>query len=105
MKTVHEIKNEETKLPRLGIHINSVDCADKTVKAEVSTESVTGNFIIIDYSTKALALFGDTRPIKNQLTAIGGRFNPKLIHKGVKTAGWVFSKTKKQKLRSLVTIK
>ena len=78
----------------------------KTEKPQhAATKTVTGDFIIVDYSEKALAVFGDTRPIKNQLTAIGGRFNAKLTRDGVKTAGWVFSKTKEQELRNLLTIK
>ena len=105
MKIVHEIENEETKLPLLGVNINSEVFANKAVKAEVSIENVTGNFIIVNYSTKAVALFGDTRPLKNQLISIGGLFNPKLNHKGVKTAGWIFSKKNEQELINLLNIK
>ena len=57
------------------------------------------DFIIVDYSLKALALFGDTRPMKEKLKALGGRFNPKLMHEGSKKAGWIFSKSKKQELQ------
>ena len=78
----------------------------KTEKPQhVTTETITGSFIIVDYSEKAIAVFGDTRPIKDRLLSIGGRFNAKLTHEGVKTAGWVFSKTKEQELRNLLTIK
>jgi hypothetical protein len=67
--------------------------------------AITGDFVIVDYSLKALALFGDTRPIKDKLKALGGRFNPKLAHEGTKKAGWIFSKSKEQELRNLLTIK
>jgi hypothetical protein len=40
-----------------------------------------GDFIVADYSEKALAVFGDTRLIKDQLKALGGRFNPKLTRR------------------------
>jgi hypothetical protein len=63
------------------------------------------DFLIVDYSQKALAVFGDTRPIKDQLKALGGRFNPKLTHEGEKKAGWIFSKSKEQEIRNLLTIK
>jgi len=76
----------------------------QTVKAK-APETVTGDFIIVYYSEKAIAVFGDTRPIKDRLLAIGGRFNTKLTHEGVKTAGWVFSKTKEQEVRNLLPIK
>jgi hypothetical protein len=59
----------------------------------------------VDYSEKALAVFGDTRAIKDRLMALGGRFNPKLSHNDGKSAGWIFSKTKEQELRDLLTIK
>ena len=60
------------------------------------------DFLIVNYSQKALAVFGDTKPIKDQLKELGGRFNPKLLHEGTKKAGWIFSKTKEQELRNLL---
>ena len=68
-------------------------------------ETITGDYEIVDYSEKALAVFGDTRAIKDQLMKLGGRFNPKLAHNGGKSAGWIFSKTKEQELSDLLTIK
>ena len=68
-------------------------------------EIFTGDFLIVDYSQKALAVFGDTRPIKDQLKALGGCFNPRLTHEGTKKAGWIFSKSKEQEVRYLLTIK
>jgi len=62
-------------------------------------------FLIVDYSQKALVVFGDTKPVKEQLKALGGRFNPKLTHEGRKKAGWIFSKSQESELRSLLTIK
>jgi hypothetical protein len=67
--------------------------------------NTSGNFLIVDYSPKALAVFGDTRPIKEQLQALGGRFNPRLTHNEKKQAGWIFSKSKEQEIRNLLTIK
>jgi hypothetical protein len=71
-------------------------CVKAKVQAQANTvpEAVTGNFEIVDYSEKALAIFGDTRPIKDELKALGGRFNPKLTHEGEKQVGWIFSKGK-----------
>ena len=86
------------------------DEANVCVKVQVVTDNeahlaITGNYIIVDYSEKAVAVFGDTRPIKDQLMALGGRFNPKLTHEGNKKAGWIFGKTKETQLRHLLTIK
>jgi len=47
-----------------------------------------GEIQIIDYSEKAIAVVGDTKPIKDQLKEIGGKFNFRLSC----GAGWIFSK-------------
>lgn len=57
---------------------------------------------IVDYSEKAIAVFGDTKPLKDKLKALGGRFNPFLINSGEKMAGWIFPKTKSLELSQLL---
>jgi hypothetical protein len=69
------------------------------------SKTLTGDFIIADYSEKAIAVFGDTKPAKEQLKALGGRFNPKLTHEGEKKAGWIFSHSKRDELKKLLIIK
>ncbi|MDF9831201.1 fusion protein [Parabacteroides sp. PF5-6] len=62
-------------------------------------------FEIVDYSEKAIAVFGETRPIKDQLKALGGRFNPRLSYKGGKRAGWIFATTKRAELNNVLNLK
>lgn len=50
------------------------------------------NIEMVNYSEKAIAIFGDTKQIKDELKNIGGKFNPFLNRDGIKTAGWIFSK-------------
>lgn len=57
---------------------------------------------IVDYSEKAIAVFGDTKAIKDQLKDLGGRFNPALNYDGEKRAGWIFSKKQADKVRELL---
>lgn len=57
---------------------------------------------IVDYSEKAIAAFGDTKAIKDQLKELGGRFNPSLKYNGGKRAGWIFSKKQANKIRALL---
>ena len=64
--------------------------------------TVKGNFTIVDYSEKAIALFGDTKPIKDRLSDIGGRFNSRLTHDGQKRAGWIFQKAKEAQVREAI---
>ena len=75
--------------------------ADKT---DAEKETVTGDYIIVDYSEKAIAVFGDTRAIKDDLKALGGRFNPKLTHDNEKKAGWIFSKSREEEVCNLLNI-
>ncbi len=61
-------------------------------------------FEIVDYSEKAIALFGDTKPIKDLLSAMGGKFNPRLTYKDTKRAGWIFSRTKRTELEQVLNL-
>lgn len=77
----------------------------KTEKAEESKEmeSVTVEGLeMVYYSEKAIAVFGDTKAIKEQLKELGGRFNPSLNYNGEKRAGWIFSKKKADEVRNLM---
>jgi hypothetical protein len=53
------------------------DEANICVKVQEATndipEAVAGDFVIVDYSEKAIAVFGDTKPVKEQLMGLGGR--------------------------------
>ena len=53
---------------------------------------------IIDYSAKAIAVVGDTKPIKDELKKLGGKFNPKLSC----GAGWIFSAKKREDVEKLL---
>lgn len=43
---------------------------------------------LVNYSDKAFALVGDTKPVKEQIKALGGSFNSRLTC----GPGWIFSK-------------
>tara|TARA_R100000027_G_scaffold67300_1_gene65445 strand:- start:4119 stop:5366 length:1248 start_codon:yes stop_codon:yes gene_type:complete len=56
--------------------------------------------IIFDYSEKAIAVIGDTKPLKEGLKALGGRFNFRLSC----GAGWIFPKTKLEEVESFLGV-
>jgi len=62
------------------------------------------NCTIEDYSEKAIAVFGDTKPISERLGAIqGSKFNPCLRGVGEnKRPGWIFPKTRRSEVESLL---
>ena len=74
-----------------------------SVKPEKVEKAVTIEGLeIVDYSEKAIAVFGDTKAIKEQLKELGGRFNPSLNYNGEKRAGWIFSKKQADKVKELI---
>jgi hypothetical protein len=69
----------------------------------MSNNSSKDSIFIVDYTEKAIAVFGDTKIIKEHLAGLGGKFNPSL--KGDnddKRAGWIFPKTKRSEVQSLL---
>lgn len=73
------------------------------VKEAKEMEAVTVEGLeMVDYSEKAIAVFGDTKAIKEQLRELGGRFNPSLNYDGEKRAGWIFSKKQADKVKELI---
>lgn len=57
---------------------------------------------LVKYSEKAYALFGETKPLKDKLKEIGGKFNPYLKENGQTQKGWIFSAKKLEQLKELV---
>jgi hypothetical protein len=53
---------------------------------------------IVDYSEKAIAVTGDTKPHKEALKSLGGKFNPALKC----GSGWIFSKKQSAKVEAYV---
>lgn len=55
---------------------------------------------LVDYSEKSFAIIGETKPIKDLLKNLGGRFNPCLSC----GAGWVFSKARIESVKEALKI-
>jgi len=68
------------------------------VKSEPAQEVKCGEVRIIDYSERAIAVIGDTKPIKGLLKSAGGSFNSKLSC----GCGWVFSKKRRSEVEQIV---
>lgn len=79
----------------------------KSIKAKKEKEPVkktVPKYQLVHYSEKSIALFGDTKPIKEELKALGGRFNSNLRPFGEdnRVAGWVFPKKVEADLMKLI---
>lgn len=96
IKVSDEYKVIEPKAKKSSVKPEKVEEAKEV-------ESVTVEDLeMVDYSEKAIAVFGDTKAIKEQLKELGGRFNPALNYNGEKRAGWIFSKKKADEVRNLM---
>ncbi len=76
---------------------------EKTPYGASEKSQTFGSFEVVDYSEKAVALFGDTKPISSKLSDIGGRFNPALRYGNEKRSGWVFSKKQVEALTAFLS--
>lgn len=79
-----------------------LDSFEEIVQQSQSPSNTTGadknGCTMVEYSAKAVAVFGDTKSIKDELKAMGGRFNSRLTWGGKKLAGWIFPKSQEQRL-------
>lgn len=96
IKVSDEYKVIEPKAKKSSVKPEKVEEAK-----EVEAVTVEG-LGIVDYSEKAIAVFGDTKAIKERLKELGGRFNPSLNYNGEKRAGWIFSKKQADKVKELI---
>lgn len=78
---------------------NKPDLIDAN-NTSIKTNDLNTDISIIDYSDKAIAVIGNTKPIKDQLKALGGKFNFRLTC-GV---GWIFAKTKREEVEKLIGV-
>ena len=79
----------------------------KPMKKEVKEIAKAENdqkIMIVSYSEKAVAVFGETRPLKELLKEQGGRFNPYLKKDGENCPGWIFSKKREAQLREVLKV-
>lgn len=90
-----------------NIHVKGLQSIPKPENSSTTKqvqEADNLQFEIVDYSEKAIALFGDTKEIKDTLKDLGGRFNPKLSYNGSKKAGWIFAKAKREALEVVLNL-
>lgn len=69
---------------------------EPTTSEEVSNASIE----LIEYNERSVAVIGDTKPIKDTLKSLGGRFNFRLSC----GAGWIFPMSKKEELISALNL-
>lgn len=82
---------------KLTYHKNEKETVQADTNPNIKPiESAEGEVNVIEYSDKAIAVIGDTKPIKELLKSLGGSFNPRLSC----GCGWIFSKNKLEEVQS-----
>jgi len=82
---------------KLTYHKNEKETVQADTNPNIKPiESAEGEVNVIEYSDKAIAVIGDTKPIKELLKSLGGSFNPRLSC----GAGWIFSKKKLEEVQT-----
>jgi len=72
--------------------------APAPVVKDEAIKSNAGDVEIVSYSERAIAVIGNTKPIKEDLKALGGRFNFRLTC----GPGWIFPKSKESDVKNLI---
>lgn len=72
----------------------------KNIKPSLKTDSVLG-LELIDYSEKSFAIIGETKPLKEKMSKLGGSFNGRLSC----GPGWIFPKSKINTVKQTLNIK
>ncbi len=87
-----------------GPLISSIKREDMAAKNAVKTE--TSDIYIVDYSDKAIAVLGNTKPYKELLgsNGLGGRFNFALTVDNERVAGWIFPKKRLDEVKTKLGI-
>ncbi len=87
------LKKKEAPKPRYSPQPTATPGTPKPSSQKPQSNSVEGGFLeVVDYSAKAIAVTGDTKPLKDQLQDLGGKFNSHLSC----GAGYIFSKAKSE---------
>lgn len=60
--------------------------------------------LLVPYSDRSFAIFGDTKPLAAQLGELGGTFNRFLKKDGAATPGWIFSNKRLDNVRKALSI-
>ena len=91
--------DERDRTRRINEVFYQTDYTPKTApkqaeSAPIKTDVQADEVQVIEYSAKAIAVIGNTKPIKDDLKRLGGKFNFRLSC----GAGWIFSKTKTEEV-------
>lgn len=97
-------RDKESIIKRFAVMAGNPDnvCIETPAPAQdAAPEAATDARIeIVEYSEKSIAVFGDTKPLRDTLRDLNGLFRTYLMHDGTRCAGWIFSKRREREVRN-----
>jgi len=94
--------NKVSNYPVKDFYLLNTGEPQKPVKTVATDVKSVGDIVIVNYSKKAIAIFGDTKPIKDKLRSAGCRFNAYLTYQNKKQAGWVAQTSKRAEIEAIL---
>lgn len=80
---------QKEQIAMLMAKIAELEAKQSQPQSQPKTEE--GVVKAIQYSEKAICVYGDTKPMKDSLRELGGKFCKGLTLDGKKSVGWIFS--------------
>lgn len=102
-RTIEEMKHTQKAKEQQNPTTQEKNPQNQPAPQHPETVWASDELVFVEYSEKAVAVFGDTKAFKEQFKELGGRFNPSLNYNGERRAGWIFSKKQADKVRGLLT--
>ena len=72
----------------------------KSVNTKILRDVNASRVYLVNYTDKSVAVYGDTKPIKEELKALGGKYNKNLTG----GPGWIFPKNKEKSVQRYINI-
>ena len=101
--SVNDIK-EVVKIIDGGGELKQPKAKKQSQSAAAPVAVSSADLQIVDYSDKAIVLTGDTKPLKDEIKHLGGKFGSRFDTSKVPTGnGWLFPKTKLAAVQDFVS--
>lgn len=100
-----DVKFSKAIKPIKGTDEKPISKPTNKQKKDLENKESSYSLCIVDYSAKSIAVFGDTKPIKEELKALKGRFNSSLHPFGQDSSvpGWIFPAKARPEVEKLVS--
>lgn len=98
--TISDLLNEPAKEDTAFCNVFAFNLPQTREQAKSANDGLE----LIEYSDRAICIIGNTKPVKEQLKGLGGKFNNFLTVNGQKVAGWIFPKWRANDVKAALSL-